>query len=122
MEGWVTILISLGSLAVAVWQADISKKQLEEAKKTKGETEKVLDKINEKVLEIEKISKETRDNVKEQISKLIEKQDENIKTLLDAPHKSEQNQMMTQIFTAALSNPETLKTLAEIGNNSSKSK
>ncbi len=115
---WLTIIISVIALGIAVWQAFLSKQQLDKAVETKDDTEKLLDEIKEKVLKIEGISEETRKDVKEQMSKLIDKQDENIKTLLSSPHQSEQNQMVGQILAAAISNPESLRTLVEISNNS----
>lgn len=110
----ISIIIAIIALLVAVWQGFLSKQQLEQAKETKSDTEKLLDEINSKVQKIETLTDETRKDVKEQISKLIDKQDENMKTLLNNPAKSEQNQMMMQLLTPMLQNPESFKMLMEL--------
>lgn len=110
----ISIIIAIIALLVAVWQGFLSKQQLEQAKETKSDTEKLLDEINSKVQKIETLTDETRKDVKEQISKLIDKQDENMKTLLNNPAKSEQNQMMMQLLAPMLQNPESFKMLMEL--------
>lgn len=110
----ISIIIAIIALLVAIWQGFLSKQQLEQAKETKSDTEKLLDEINSKVQKIETLTDETRKDVKEQISKLIDKQDENMKTLLNNPAKSEQNQMMMQLLAPMLQNPESFKMLMEL--------
>lgn len=107
-------IISLVSVCAAFWQGFLAKTQLEQAKTTKTETEKLLDEIKIKVLKIETISDETRKDIKEQISKLVDKQDENFKVLLNAPKENNQNEMMMALLPKFLDNPEMLKTLIEI--------
>ena len=68
------------------------------------------------MLRVETISDETRRDVKDQISKLIDKQDENFKTLLNAPRESSQNEMMMTLMPTLLQNPDLMKTLIEAGN------
>lgn len=109
------ICIAIIALIVALWQGFLSKRQLEQAKETKTDTEKLLDEINIKVKKIEMLTDETRKDVKEQISKLIDKQDENMKTLLNNPAKSEENQMIMQLLAPMLQNPESFKMLMELG-------
>ncbi|WKZ30155.1 MAG: hypothetical protein QY314_00045 [Candidatus Dojkabacteria bacterium] len=112
----VGIVIAGVALLVAFWQGFLSKQQLEQAKETKTEVERLLDEIKEKVSKVETLTDETRRDVKEQISKLIDKQDENMKTLLSNPAKSEQNQMIMQFITQAMQNPDTFKTILEMSN------
>jgi heme exporter protein D len=119
---WLTIGISLIALVVAVIQTFISKQQLKEAQETKSDTEELLDEIKEKVVKIEGISDDTKRTVSEQMAKLIDKQDENIKTLLNSPHKSEQNQMMNNLFSSIFSSPENLKTIMELSKENKKEK
>jgi gas vesicle protein len=110
-----TLIISLVAVSLAFWQGNIAKRQLEESKETKTETEKLLDEIKEKVVKIESISDETRKEVKDQVSKLIDKQDENFKTLLNAPREDSQNQMIAQLLPVMMNNPDTLKALIDLG-------
>lgn len=114
----IALIFSGISLLIALWQGFLAKQSLDQAKETKSETEKLLDNIKEKVSRIENISDETRKDVKEQISKLIDKQDENFKTLLNSPKENSQNQMIATLLPELLKNPEALKTFAEIGKNS----
>ena len=107
------ILISAVAVIVAVWQALIAKLQLDQAKSTKTETEKLLQEVKEKVSKIESITDETRKDVREQISKLVDKQDENFKTLLTAPQQNSQNEMIAQLLPQLLANGETLKMLMD---------
>lgn len=115
-----TELIALGvsivAVIVAFWQGFLAKSQLEEAKRTKTETEKLLDDIKTKVQRVETISDETRKDVKEQISKLIDKQDENFKVLLNAPKESSQNEMLMTFLPKLMENPEMMERLIDIGN------
>lgn len=117
---WLTVIISLIALGIALWQAFISKQQLREAQETKSDTKNLLDEIKEKVVKIEGISEDTKSTVSEQMSKLIDKQDENIKTLLKSPHESEQNQMIGNILAAAISNPDSFNTLIKLGQENKK--
>lgn len=110
------IIISIIAVGVAVWQGFLAKNQLEQAKLTKTETEKLLDEIKSKVQRIETISDETRKDVKEQISKLVDKQDENLKTLLNAPKDNRQNEMLMALLPKLMENPVMLEKLIEIGN------
>lgn len=107
----VSLVISSIAALIALWQGFLAKKQLEQSKQTKSETEKLLQEVKDKTQKIESISDETRKDVKEQISKLIDKQDENFKTLLLAPQKNSQNEMLTQLVPKILENPKTLETL-----------
>lgn len=109
----VSLIIAIIALLVALWQGWLSKQQLDEAKQTKNDTEKLLDEIKDKVNYIQTISNETRSDVKDQVSKLIDKQDENMKTLLNSPAQTEQNQMIMQL----MSQPDVLKQLLELTNN-----
>jgi gas vesicle protein len=113
---WVAISISFIAVIVAFWQGFLAKTQLEQAKTTKTETEKVLDEIKSKVAKIEMISDETRKDVKEQISKLIDKQDENFKVLLNAPKENSQNEMIMSVLPKLMENPEMLQALIKLGN------
>ena len=74
-----------------------------------------LDEIKGRVLRVEAISDETRKDVKEQVSKLIDRQDENFKVLLNAPKESSQNEMIVKLLPGLLQNPELLKNLVELG-------
>ena len=111
-----TLGISLIAVGIAVWQGFLAKSQLEEAKRTKTETEKLLDEIKNKVQRIETISDETRKDVKEHISKLIDKQDENFKVLLNAPMENSQNEMLKTFLPELMQNPSMMEKLIEIGN------
>ncbi|WP_338870636.1 hypothetical protein WBJ53_23275 [Spirosoma sp. SC4-14] len=111
-----TLIISLVAIIVAFWQGFLAKSQLDQAKETKSETEKLLDEIKQKVVRIEAISDETRKDLKEQITKLIDKQDENLKTLLNAPKESSQNEMLMAFLPMFLEKPDLMKTLIELGN------
>lgn len=116
---YIGIIIAILALWVAFWQWFLSKQQLEEAKKTKWETEKLLSEISNKIIKIEAISDETRKDVKEQISKMIDKNDENFKTLLNSWKEIDQNQLMTTLLPALFQNPnwiESMVKLAELWN------
>lgn len=112
----IALIVSLVAVFIAFWQGFIAKSQLEEAKRTKTETEKLLAEINSKVQRVETISDETRKDVKEQISKLIDKQDENFKVLLNAPKESSQNEMLMTFLPKLMDNPAMMEKLIEIGN------
>lgn len=112
---WLPLGISAIALLIAFWQGYLAKQQLEQAKETKSDTEKLLDEIKEKVLKIESISDETRRDVKEQISKLIDKQDENFKTLLKAPSEKSQNEMIAALLPAIMQSPDGLEKIIELG-------
>ena len=112
-----TLIISGIAIIVAFWQGFLSRQQLDQARQTKSDTEKLLDEIKGKVNKLETISDETRKDVKEQISKLIDKQDENFKVLLNAPKENNQNEMMMTFLPKLFENPEMFKTLIEIGKN-----
>lgn len=95
---WVSsLVVALVSIWIAIWQGTLSKQQLEQAKNTKNETEKLLWIINEKVNKIELISDETRRDIKEQISKMIDKNDENFKELLKNGSKTNEIQMVSAL-------------------------
>lgn len=113
----ITLSISIVAIIVAFWQGFLAKAQLDQAKQTKTDTEKLLDEIKQKVVKIETISDETRKDVKEQISKLIDKQDENFKTLLNAPKEDSQNQMLMTFLPALLEKPEMMETLLRFSKN-----
>lgn len=115
MIEYIAIGISIIAVIVAFWQGYLSKQQLEQAKQTKSETDKVLEEIKLKVTRVESISDETRKDVKEQVSKLIDKQDENFKVLLKAPTQNSQNEMMAALLPSLLQNPDTLKTIMDLG-------
>ncbi len=108
-----SLFIAIIALWVAFWQWFLSKQQLEEAKKTKWETEKLLDEIKQKIVRIEAISDETRKDVKDQVSKMIDKNDENFKELLKSWKEIDQNQLMNAILPALLQNPNWLDSLME---------
>ena len=109
------IAISTIAVIIAIWQGALAKSQLEQAKTTKQETEKLLDSIKEKVSRIEMISDETRKDVKDQISKLIDKQDENFKLLLNTPKENNQNEMIMKLLPSLMGNPDMLKMMMEMG-------
>lgn len=95
---WVSsLIVAIVSIFIAIWQGMLSKQQLEQAKNTKNETEKLLWIINEKVNKIELISDETRRDIKEQISKMIDKNDENFKELLKNGSKTNEIQMVSAL-------------------------
>ena len=52
--------------------------------------------------------------LREQIGKLIDKQDENFKVLLSAPQQNNQNEMIMQLLPQILANPDSLKTIIEL--------
>ena len=116
---YLSLGLSIIAVLIAFWQGYLAKEQLEHAKDTKRRTEDVLHAIEEKVLKIENISDETRKDVRENISKFIDKKDENLKMLLKAPTENNQNQMIAQLLPAFLNADngiETLMKLAELGN------
>lgn len=95
---WISsLVVAIVSILIAIWQGLLSKQQLEQAKNTKNETEKLLWIINEKVNKIELISDETRRDIKEQISKMIDKNDENFKELLKNGSKTNEIQMVSAL-------------------------
>lgn len=111
----IALIVSVIAVIVAFWQGFLAKTQLEEAKKTKTETEKLLDDIKSKVQRVETISDETRKDVKEQVSKLIDKQDENFKVLLNAPKENNQNEMMMAFLPKIMENPDMLEKIMKYG-------
>ena len=108
--------VAIIAVVIAIWQALLSKAQLDEAKRTKSDTEKLLDEIKNKVLRIELISDETRKDVKDQITRLVDKQDENFKTLLNAPKDKNQTDLMMSLLPSLLQNPEQLTSLIKLSN------
>lgn len=114
---FITIILSLIAIGIAIWQGYLSKQQLEESKKTKSDTEKLLDEIRSKVYRIEVLTDENRKDVKEQIAKLIDKQDENFKLLLNAPKEDSQNEMIKTFLPMFLEKPEIMQTLIAFGQN-----
>lgn len=109
----IALIVSLVAVGVAFWQGFIAKSQLDEAKRTKSDTEKLLDEIKNKVQRVETISDETRKDVKEQISKLIDKQDENFKVLLNAPKENNQNELLKSFLPTLLQNPDLIEKLSK---------
>lgn len=59
------------------------------------------------------IADETRKDVKEQVSKLIDKQDESFKFLLNVPKESNQNEMIMALFPKLIENPTLLQSIIE---------
>lgn len=116
----VATLIWIVAIWISIWQSSLSKQQLDQSKETKRETEKLLDDIKLKITEIKIISDETRKDVKDQISKMIDKNDENFKTLLNSWKEIDQNQLMNAILPWMMQNPDwmsQLMELAKLGNN-----
>lgn len=111
---WLPVLVSCIAVAAAFWQGFLAKQQLENAKQTRDETAKLLDDIKQRVTKIEMISDETRQVVKNEVSKLVDKQDENFKVLLNAPRENSQNEMMASLLPALLENPERLAALLKL--------
>ncbi len=110
----IATIIWISAIWISVWQSFLSKEQLEQSKQTKRETEKVLEDIKLKITEIKIISDETRKDVKEQISKMIDKNDENFKTLLNSWKEIDQNQLMNAILPWMIQNPDWLNQLMEL--------
>ncbi|RXJ99338.1 hypothetical protein CRV02_11900 [Arcobacter sp. CECT 8989] len=117
---WLPIVIAVVAVVIAIWQGVLAKAQLEQAKITKQETERVLETINEKVNKIEMISDETRKDVREQISKLVDKQDENFKMLLNTPKENSQNELIAKLLPTLMTDPEMFKMLVEFGQQKNK--
>lgn len=117
----ISLWIASLALLVAFWQWFLSKQQLEQAKETKNDTEKLLTEIKEKVLRIENLTDETRKDLKDQVSKLIDKQDENMKLLLNSPKEENQNQLIASLLPTLLQNPDMMKTMIDISNSQHKS-
>lgn len=111
-------IVSIGIAAIAVGvalrQTSISKAQLDEAKRTQSDTEKLLETIKLKVENIEIISNETKRNVEEQVRRMVDKQDENIKMLLNSPKEINQNEMLKTVLPSLVQNPENLKILLDL--------
>jgi len=110
----ITSILALIAIFIALWQGYLSKVQLDESKKTKSETEKLLDEIHVKVNRIEGISDETRKDVKDQISRLIDKQDENFKMLLSAPKETNQKELLMSLVPKLMENPDLFSTLIQM--------
>lgn len=116
----ITIVLSIVAIAIAVWQGFIAKQQLDDSKRTKEETEKILSAIKEKVDEVQGISDETRRNVQEQVTKLIDQQNENFKSLLNAPQNQKQNEMVMQLMPYLLQKPELLQNIMKLSKQNKK--
>jgi len=110
----ITIILAIIAVIIALWQGYLSKIQLDESKRTKSETEKLLDEIHLKVNKIEDISDETRKDVKEQISRLIDKQDENFKMLLSAPKETNQKELLMSLVPKLMENPDLFSSLLQM--------
>ncbi len=110
----ISLWIAFIALMVAFWQWFLSKQQLDQAKETKSDTEKLLAEIKEKVLKIENLTDETRKDLKDQVSKLIDKQDENMKMLLNAPKEENQNQLIVSLLPVLMQNPEMMQKMMEL--------
>lgn len=105
----IALVVSIIAVCIAFWQAKISKDQLTEAKETKKDTSDLLDKIKEKVATIESTTKTTEDNIKTQISSLIENQNSQIQTLLSAPQQQQNTEMAMALIKPLMeNNPEIL--------------
>jgi len=113
----ITIVLSIVAIVIALWQGFIAKQLLEDSKRTKDETEKILNAIKEKVDEVQGISDETRRNVQEQITTLINQQSENFKSVLNAPQSAKQNEMVMQLL---LQKPEILDTFLKLSEQNKK--
>jgi gas vesicle protein len=111
----ISIGIAFLAVIVAFWQGFLSKAQLEEAKRTKTETDKILTEISQKAEHIQSIADETRKDVKDQISRLIEKQDENFKLVLNAPNNKNQSDLLQALVPKLMENPQIFQTLIELG-------
>ena len=112
----VSLLISIVAVGVAFWQVSISRAQLREAKTTKSDTEKLLAEIRTSVNRIEISSEETRKRVNDQVDKLIDKQDENMKRLLDSPKEKSQSDLLMALIPEIFKSPDLLKTIIDAGN------
>ena len=112
--GIVAMGISFLAVLVAVWQGLLAKQQLNAAKATRDETGKLLEDIKAKVVRIESISDETRTDVRQQITRLVDKQDENFKFLLRTPNEQSQNQMIADLLPTLLQQPDALKTIMDV--------
>lgn len=110
----VSIGIAVIAVGIALWQTSISRAQLDEAKKTQSETEKLLGAIKLKVDNVEIISNETKRNVEEQVRRMVDKQDENIKMLLSSPKEKDQNEMLKAVLPSLIQNPANLKMLFDL--------
>lgn len=113
----ISIVLTIIAVLIAIWQGMLSKSQLEQSKQTKSETEKLLEEIKLRVHKIELTSDETRKDVKDQVARLIDKQDENFKTLLNAPKENSQNELMMTLLPQVIQNPELFNTLVKLGQN-----
>lgn len=116
----VTIGISVIAAGVAFWQAHLSKTQLTESRRVKAKTETMLDHINKKVEDVRSISDETRKDVKDQVAKLIDRQDENFKTLLNAPKDRNQTDMIMALMPKMFENPDMFEKLVQLSNQKKK--
>ncbi len=116
----ITIVLSLVAIVVAFWQGFIAKQQLDDSKKTKDETQKILNDINAKVEEVQNISDETRRSVQDQVTKLIDQQNENFKSLLNAPQSAKQNEMIMQLMPFLLQKPELLENIMKLSEQNKK--
>ena len=114
---WIwTLVIWIISIAVAIWQWFLSKEQLDQAKNTNQDTKRLLDSISERITKIESLSNETRTDVKEQISKMIDKNDENFKELLRWSKEIDQNELMKTLLPSLLQDPDTMRDLMNAWN------
>lgn len=110
-----SIIISISALLVSVWQGYLAKKSLEQAENTKKDTADLLAEIKEKVSKVETISDETRKDVKEQIGKLIDQQNDHFRTLINAPKENNQNEMMMKLMPELIKSPDLLKLFMDAG-------
>lgn len=115
-----TVVVSVTAIGIAIWQGVLAKQQLDQAKQTKTDTERLLDDIKYKVNKIESISDETRRNVENQISKLIDKQDENFKLLLNAPQETNNLEFIKEIMPLMVQNPKMMETMVKLSKDKNK--
>jgi len=90
-------VVAFIALIAALWQGMLSKQQLELARTTKTETEKLLDKIDRKTDEIKKSAEATETSMKEQVNSLLKNFDPSVQ----AQNKMMENlgpSLMGQIF------------------------
>lgn len=87
------IIIAFVALGVAFWQGIMSKNQLDLAKSTKSETEKLLEKIDRKTDEIKRLAETTEANTREQVNTLLKNFD---------PSVQAQNKMLESVGPALL--------------------
>lgn len=109
----VAIGIAIIAVGIAFWQGVLAKEQLKQAKETKSETEKLLLEINLKVNKIETLSNSMREDMKNQVSKLIDNQDSNFKMLLK-PSNDEGTELAKAMIPEIMKDPKLFKEMMKI--------